>query len=134
LDASTTLKGKIMTRFAPIALATLILLGGGTIASAHDDEDSQERAALRSAKLTLAEAIVAAEKEVPGGKVVDAEVDFENGVASYFIEIDKDGVQAVRVDMETGKALKVATDSSAESAHHDDDDEDDEENGEEHDD
>jgi hypothetical protein len=122
-------------RIVPAALAALILLGGGGLVSAHDSEDAQERTALQSAKVTLNDAIAAAEKEVPSGKVVDAEVDFENGVTSYFIEIDKDGVQTVRVDMETGQALKVATEAddtgdTLASVHREDEDEDEEEEDE----
>jgi uncharacterized membrane protein YkoI len=83
--------------------------------SAHevkDDEEAQERAAAQNAKIiTLSLAIAAAEKEVPGGKLLDAEVDIVNGAASYVVEIDKDGVQTVRVDLETGKALKVVAEA-----------------------
>jgi uncharacterized membrane protein YkoI len=102
------------------------------LVSAHevkDDEEAQERAALQNAKITLSEAIAAAEKEVPGGKVIDAEVDIVNGAASYVVEIDKDGLQTVRVDLETGKALKVVAeaddeDDKATGAHDGDEDED----------
>jgi uncharacterized membrane protein YkoI len=99
-------------------LAAVILLsaaiGGTAVVSAHqvqDSEEAQERAALQNAKITLSEAIAAAEKEVPGGKVIDAEVDIVNGAATYVVEIDKDGLQTVRVDLETGKALKVAVEA-----------------------
>ena len=121
----------------PAALAALILVGGAALVSAHEvkgDEEAQERSALQTAKITLGEAIAAAEKEVPGGKVVDAEVDIVNGAASYVVEIDKDGLQTVRVDLETGKALKVAAeaddaDDTLATVHRDDQDEDDDEEG-----
>jgi uncharacterized membrane protein YkoI len=103
-----------MKAMLPAAFAALILVGGAALVSAHpiqDSEEAQERAALQSAKITLSEAIAAAEKEVPGGKVSDAEVDIVNGAASYVVEIDKDGLQTVRVDLETGKALKVAAEA-----------------------
>jgi uncharacterized membrane protein YkoI len=114
------------------AFAALILVGGAALVFAHevkDDEEAQERAALQNAKITLSEAIAAAEKEVPGGKVIDAEVDIVNGAASYVVEIDKDGLQTVRVDLETGKALKVIAeaddaDDKATGAHDGDEDED----------
>lgn len=107
-------------RMVLAAVAALGLAGGAALVSAHqvEDEDAQERAALQAAKITLSEAIAAAEKEVPGGKVIEAEVDVENGVAGYFIEIEKDGVQTVLVDMQTGQASKIA------EADDDDDDED----------
>jgi uncharacterized membrane protein YkoI len=114
------------------AFAALILVGGAALVSAHevqDDEEAQERAALQNAKITLSEAIAAAEKEVPGGKVMDAEVDIVHGAASYVVEIDKDGLQTVRVDLETGKALKVVAeaddaDDKTTGAHDGDEDED----------
>ena len=124
-----------MKAMLPVALAALILVGGGALVSAHqiqDSEDAQESAALQNAKITLSEAIAAAEKEVPGGKVIDAEVDIVNGAASYVVEIDKDGLQTVRVDLETGKALKVAAeaddaDDTLATVHRDDENEDDDE-------
>ena len=75
------------------------------------------------------EAIATAEKEVGGGKVVDAEVEIENGTPRYAIEIDKDGVQTVHVDLESGQVLKVAAgeqDDDAVAGATDDDNGDDE--------
>jgi uncharacterized membrane protein YkoI len=121
-----------------MSLLTAVILssaavGGTAVVSAHqvqDSEEAQERAALQNAKITLSEAIAAAEKEVPGGKVIDAEVDIVNGAASYVVEIDKDGLQTVRVDLETGKALKVAAEADdvddKVTAAHDGDEEEDE--------
>jgi uncharacterized membrane protein YkoI len=131
-DLAMTMKAML-----PAAFAALILVGGAALVSAHpieDSEEAQERAALQNAKITLSEAIAAAEKEVPGGKVTDAEVDIVNGAASYVVEIDKDGLQTVRVDLETGKALKVAAeaddaDDTLVTVHRDDEDEDDDEEG-----
>jgi uncharacterized membrane protein YkoI len=126
-----------MKAMLPAAFAALILVGGAALVSAHpiqDSEEAQERAALQNAKITLSEAIAAAEKEVPGGKVTDAEVDIVNGAASYVVEFDKDGLQTVRVDLETGKAFKVAAeaddaDDTLATVHRDDEDEDDDEEG-----
>jgi uncharacterized membrane protein YkoI len=121
-----------------MSLLTAVILssaaiGGTAVVSAHevqDSEEAQERAALQNAKITLSEAIAAAEKEVPGGKVIDAEVDIVNGAATYVVEIDKDGLQTVRVDLETGKALKVAAEADAVdgkvTGEHDGDEEEDE--------
>jgi len=125
-----------------MSLLTAVILssaavGGTAVVSAHqvqDSEEAQERAALQNAKITLSEAIAAAEKEVPGGKVIDAEVDIVNGAASYVVEIDKDGLQTVRVDLETGKALKVAAEADdvddKVTGEHDGDEEEDEEEDE----
>jgi hypothetical protein len=60
-----------------------------------------------------------AEKEIPGGKVVDADVDTKNGAVSYAIDIDRDDVQTVLVDLQTGSVVKPA------AASQDDDDDDD---------
>ena len=114
------------------AILALSLGGGVALVSAHqvEDDDAKERAAVQAAKVTLGEAIAAAEKEVAGGRAFEAEVDTENGVTSYFVEVDKDGVQRVQVDMQTGQAVKVAEadddgDDDDDSAAHDDDDDDD---------
>jgi uncharacterized membrane protein YkoI len=120
-----------------VVLLSSAAVGGTAMVSAHqaqDSEEAQERAALQNAKITLSEAIAAAEKEVPGGKVIDAEVDIVNGAASYVVEIDKDGLQTVRVDLETGKALKVAAEADdvddKVTGEHDGDEEEDEEEDE----
>lgn len=133
-----------MRKLTLVALLAVSVAGGAALVSAHqaEDEDADEKATLQAAKISLSEAIAAAEKEVPGGKVVEAEVDTENGVTSYFIEIDKDGEQKIRVDMQTGQAVKVAEaddddddddddsaahDDDEDSSAHDDDDDDEEE-------
>ncbi len=106
-------------------LAAIILIGGVALVSARDDDngdDVKERAALQGAKITLSEAIAAAEKEVAGGKALEAEFEIINGTASYTIEIDKDGVQTVLVDAATGNVLKVV---AGEWDDDDDDDDDD---------
>ena len=47
----------------------------------------RQAAAVAGAKLTLSQAIEAAQKEVPDAKVIKAEVDTENGVPSYVVEL-----------------------------------------------
>jgi uncharacterized membrane protein YkoI len=93
-------------------------------------EDAKEAAAQGAAKLTMGEAVVLAEKEVPGGRVIDAEVDTENGIVSYVIDIEKDGVQTVMIDVATGEVISVAAmetdDLDVPAAKVDNDDEEDE--------
>jgi Peptidase propeptide and YPEB domain len=64
-------------------------------------------AALKQAKITLHQAIVAAQREVPGSWVVDADIATVKGQVSYSVEVVGDGLHAVRVDLETGQILHV---------------------------
>src|ERR687893_754259 len=99
-----------------VTIATLLTVGFmGAARLAFADyhggdaaEDAQEAAAQGAAKLSMGEAVVLAEREVPGGRVIDAEVDTENGIVSYVIDIEKDGVQTVMIDVATGEVLSVA--------------------------
>jgi hypothetical protein len=77
---------------------------------ADDDvaEDAQERAAVAASTLTLAQALETAGKEFPGARVIKAEVDTENGVPSYVIDVEKDGVQRLVFDLKTGQMTKTA--------------------------
>jgi uncharacterized membrane protein YkoI len=103
------------------------------MALADDDkaEVAQEAAAVAGAKLTLSQAIEAAQKEVPDAKVLKAEVDTENGVPSYVVEVDKDGVQRLVFDLKTGQMTKMAAekddDGGNEGSANRDEDEDEEE-------
>lgn len=106
------------------SLAALILLGGVAFVSARadDDDDAKERTALQSAKITLSEAIAAAEEKVAGGKATEAEFDIVDGTASYVVEIDKDGEQTVIVDSSTGEVIKVVAGDLDDDGDDDDDD------------
>ena len=102
------------------------------MALADDDkaEIAQEAAAVAGAKLTLSQAIEAAQREVPDARVLKAEVDTENGVPSYVVEVDKDGVQRLVFDLKTGQMTKVAAEKDDDGGNDDaanrDEDEDDE--------
>jgi uncharacterized membrane protein YkoI len=63
-------------------------------------------AALGQAKITIQEAIRIAQREVPGGWVVDADVAVVRGQGTYTIEVVKDGLSAVRVDLQNGRILE----------------------------
>ena len=106
------------------SLAALILLSGAGFISARADDnedDAKETAALQSAKVTISEAIAAAEEKVPGGKASEVEFDIVDGTARYAVEIEMDGEQTVLVDSETGDVIKVV----AGDLDDDDDDDDD---------
>ena len=94
-------------------VAVMGLAGAAGLAYAESDEDdaredAREAAAQGAAKLGLGEAITLAEKEIPGGRVVGSEIDTENGIVSYVIDIEKDGMQTVMIDVQTGEVLSVA--------------------------
>jgi uncharacterized membrane protein YkoI len=99
---------------AVTSVALIGLLYAGLVLS-EDNGDAQqdaaeiaeEAAAQAEAKLTLEEAVALAEKQIPGGKVIESEVDTENGVASYVIDIEKDGLQTVMIAVRTGEVLSV---------------------------
>ena len=94
-------------------VASIAFAGAAGLAYAESDEDdaqedAREAAAQGAAKLGLGEAITLAEKEIPGGRVVGSEIDTENGIVSYVIDIEKDGMQTVMIDVQTGEVLSVA--------------------------
>jgi uncharacterized membrane protein YkoI len=90
------------------ALATaLVLAGSAGAAYAGTDDRAAELNALRIAKISLTQAITAAEQKA-GGKAVNADVDNENGVMSYSVDVLKgNAVQKVLVDVNTGEITKM---------------------------
>lgn len=77
---------------------------------ADQTDDSAEYAKLSGAKLSLAEASMAAEKQF-GGKAVNAALDNEQQAATFEIELMTDaGTKIVSVDGQSGKAQEVADD------------------------
>ena len=115
------------------AVALIASLAAAPIAMADDDqaEDAKAAAAVAGAKLTLSQAIEAAQKEVPDAKVIKAEVDTENGVPSYVVEL---GNQRLVFDLSTGQMTKMAAAKDDDGGNDDsanrDDDEDEHEDGE----
>jgi hypothetical protein len=122
-----------------LILASLVVLVGVATAGvvlAHDDksEDAMEKAALGEAKFTLAEAIAAAQALVPGGLVLKAAVDTENGVPTYVVDLDKNGMQRVLIDIRSGQAKTLASEAGkSENGDDQDEDEDDDDDDEEED-
>jgi uncharacterized membrane protein YkoI len=70
-------------------------------------KSARETAALAQAKITLKEAIGTAQREIPDSWVVDADITTVEGKVSYSIEVVKDGLHAVRVDLDDGHVLNV---------------------------
>lgn len=119
---------RIAASIVGVALAAAVASGavaanaGNSNSKAQDDTEAAELQAIQNAKLTLADAAAAAEKET-GGKAVDVSIGDENGQIAYEVEVAmNDGTtREVRIDTQTGKVLKVSTG---------DEDRDEDENGE----
>jgi uncharacterized membrane protein YkoI len=88
---------------AAAVYATQVALAG----EREDEDDDNEARILESAKITLSEAIAAAERET-GGKAIDAGIE-DDGAVHFEVEIAKDKeVQKVLVDPQTGMIVNVA--------------------------
>lgn len=88
-----------------IALAALLGLGAaGGVAHASDrDQDQRDTAALAHMKVTLTQAIAAAEQQM-GGKAVGADVVQEDGATRIAVELaGQQGVKTALVDAQSGK-------------------------------
>ena len=109
-----------LKKIAPAVLATLIVFGlaGGIAHAADRDQDQRDTAALATMKVSLTEAITAAEQQA-GGKAVGADLVQENGATRIAVEIaSQQGIKTVLVDGQSGKVM--ATKDSGED--HEDND------------
>ena len=94
------------------ALFTMVIMTV-TAANLVQAGESKEKEAIElklfsQAKITLTEAIKAAEQKT-GGKAMEAEVDDQSNTVQFEIEILKDGkIHEVMIDGITGKVLKVS--------------------------
>lgn len=100
-----------------------LLVGLLTAARAEDaratDGRAQLKKAMGEAKIGLAQAIETAQKEVAGGKVIEAGLEWVKSPAYYEVGVLVDGKKkAVKVDAATGKVMGVETEEGD-----DDDDE-----------
>ncbi|WP_019866048.1 PepSY domain-containing protein [Methylovulum miyakonense] len=110
-----TTKNKI---FRSLMAIGLLAVTGATLSHAgeakHDDGKNLQM--FSQAKISLAEAIKAAEQKT-GGKALEAELDDEAKTLQFEVEIVKDGkIHEVMVDGNTGQVLKAALDDEDESA------------------
>jgi Peptidase propeptide and YPEB domain len=98
-------EGSAMKKVWCIGLtAASVLIGFGPGASAMS---AKEKAAVQQAKVTLRQAIAIAQREVPGSLVVDADAVTLSDKVSYAIEVLKDQLYEVRIDLDTGSVLAV---------------------------
>jgi uncharacterized membrane protein YkoI len=101
---------KKLHMFIGIAAAALLITGGAFAAKEGHDEKN-EAASVQQVKITLDAAVSAALQAVPG-KASRAELEHENNLPVYGIEIVKPDNQVVdvKVDADSGKVLKVGND------------------------
>jgi uncharacterized membrane protein YkoI len=103
-------------KFLTTLFATIIMTGTAVnMAQAGEskEKEAKELKLFSQAKISLTEAIKAAEQKV-GGKAMEAEVDEESNAVQFEIEVLKDGkIHEVKVDGKTGKVLKVSLDDEA---------------------
>ncbi len=105
-------------RTLPVALAALLAIGAvaGTAWAKSGDEgkqDSRDIAALATMKLTLPQAIAAAEQSA-GGRALSADLSHEGGTDHIAVEIaGPQGVKTVLVDGQTGQ-VTASKDADAE--------------------
>ena len=93
---------KRVCRLGVTAASVLISFGSGASAMSV-----KERAAVQGAKVTLRQAIAIAQQEVPGGLFIDADATTVGDGVSYAIEVLKDSLYEVRIDMKDGSVLAV---------------------------
>jgi len=101
-------------------LVTLLTIGlttgaGVTItqAAVSKNDEAKELQLFSQAKISLSEAIKAAEQKT-GGKALEAELDDEAKTVQFEIEIVKDGmIHKVMVDGKTGHVLNAALDDES---------------------
>ena len=103
------------------ALFATVMMAGTAVnmaqASESKEKEAKELQLFRQAKISLTDAIKAAEHKT-GGKAMEAEVNDESSTVQFEVEVLKDGkVHEVKVDGITGKVLKVSLeDESKEGA------------------
>ena len=109
-----------MRKALVLAVGGLLIIGATAAWKVqHDRNVLQERARI-SADDARATALAA----VPGGKIVESELEEENGRLIYSFDIEAaDGTHDVEIDAITGQVLQSALES--EDDDHDDDDRDD---------
>jgi uncharacterized membrane protein YkoI len=116
------------TNTMPAALAAVAIFGAiPAVAAEHEREDQAEIAAVQNAKVSLIDAIRAAEQRV-SGKAIGAGLDDNDGKLRYEVRVLKeDSVYKVMVDAQSGEvaADQARRDDNEEREHTGDDDEED---------
>jgi Peptidase propeptide and YPEB domain len=94
-----------------IAGSLLVMLSLGASIDFAVAKSKRETTALLAAKVTLSEAVSAAQRKIPGGKAVDADlVTTRDAKVIYSIELTKDdmhNLHKVSVDMQNGSVIEI---------------------------
>ena len=84
-------------------------VGGLAFAKERQDAKTDEAAIMTNAKITMAQAIAAAE-QATGGKAVGTGIEDQDGTVNFEVKVLKDGArQKVLIDTQTGKVVKTVT-------------------------
>jgi uncharacterized membrane protein YkoI len=86
------------------AITASLLIAFSAAASAMS---AKEKRAVQQAKVSLRQAIEIAQQEVRGGLLVDADAATVSGKVGYAIELLKDHLYDVRIDMDDGSILSI---------------------------
>lgn len=103
-------------KLVPLAFTVILATGtaGGALLAHAGESERSDAAALANAKVTLSQAIAAAERQT-GGHAIGAGLENQNGVVSISVDVArKQGVETVLVDPQTGQ---VATIRPADDGH-----------------
>jgi uncharacterized membrane protein YkoI len=111
LTVATGLAGSAIAQTAPGNAGSVVAQNATQSTSPDNASEVTELQAIQSAKLTIAQAAQAAEKET-GGKAVDVSIGDENGQIAYQVEVALgDGTKKeVHIDTQTGQVIKVSAD------------------------
>ncbi|MEZ5924814.1 MAG: PepSY domain-containing protein [Hyphomicrobiaceae bacterium] len=91
------------------AAVALLITAVAASAGAYASEDEGEMQALKAAKVTLVDAIQAAEQK-SGGKAYDAAIKTDEGAPMYVVEVfSNDKIAKVSVDTQSGEVKNVET-------------------------
>jgi uncharacterized membrane protein YkoI len=99
-----------MSKITAASAIVLLLVAGGTTTYANERSDAptDDARMMSLAKVSMAEAIAAAEKAT-GGKAVGSGIEDQDGVVHFEVTILKDNArQKVLVDTQTGQIVKTA--------------------------
>lgn len=103
-----------------IIAAAILALGAGTAAYAKD-RGNDAISDLAQARITLAQAVAAAEQHA-GGRATKAELEHRKGGTAFEVEVVKGGaVSNVIVDATDGKVLAAKADREDHDGEHEDD-------------
>ncbi|TCL69434.1 PepSY domain-containing protein [Rhizobium sp. BK251] len=109
-----TLKAALAAFVATGTIAIAVATAPAMAADPQGKDDAAEYSKLEGAKLGLADAVAAAEKQ-SGGKAVNAALDNEQANATFEVEImTSNGSHSVAVDAQTGTVTPVADSSDGE--------------------